>query len=473
MFGNFALVLAAYIYLSLVHPLKAGLRRKLIILALILLCAGRLAILRRLFGGLGGVECPWLLLVATSLMQGTALILFVLCIPKDLLKLASFASGLFGRKEAGAGFRALLSAPAFAAGLAAAAALISGYALWQAARVPDVREQTVYLNSWPRGLDGLRIAVVSDLHTSRLFDAGWTRGVVAKVNALDPELVLIPGDLVDGDVTVRGPETAPLADLKSPGGVFMCVGNHEYISVVWDWLPAFRALGIRNLYNQHETLRIRGEELVIAGVTDPVSERWHLPGPDLQRALAGVPHGGPPVILLDHRPGHAPANSRDGRVRLQLSGHTHGGLIPVLSTFVSRANQGFLKGWYEVGSLMMYVHPGTGLWSGLPMRLFNPSEITLLTVRSSPAAGAGPAGRPAGEASGRSGEDSGDGSPGPSGEDSGDGSPGPTGEDSGDGSPGPSGEDSGDGSSGPSGEDSGDGSSGPSGEGPREPADQP
>ncbi|MDR1035232.1 MAG: metallophosphoesterase [Deltaproteobacteria bacterium] len=394
MFGNFALVLAAYIYLSLVHPLKAGLRSKLVILAVLLLSAGRLAILRRVFGGLGGVECPWLLLIVTSLFQGTSLILFLLCIPKDLLRLSSFAAGLFRRKAAGARLRRLLASGAFAGALAAASFLLSGYSLWQAARVPEVREQTVYLNSWPDALDGLRVAVISDLHISRFFDAGWTRGVVAKVNGLRPELILIPGDLVDGEVDVRAPETSPLADLESPNGIYMCVGNHEYISVLWDWLPAFRNLGIRNLYNQHETIVIRGEELVLAGVTDPVSERWHLPGPDLQRALAGVPPDGPPVILLDHRPGHAPANAMDGRVRLQLSGHTHGGLIPVLSSFVARANKGFLKGWYEVGSLMMYVHPGTGLWSGLPMRLFNPSEITLLTVKSSPPPGGQPEGEP-------------------------------------------------------------------------------
>ncbi|MDR1038688.1 MAG: metallophosphoesterase [Deltaproteobacteria bacterium] len=382
MFGNFALVIAAYLYLSLVHPLKAGLKHKLLLLAVILLAAGRLAILRRLFGGLGGIECPWLLLIVSSLFQGTAIALFVLCVPKDVLRLASHASALFRRREAGARLRAFLASRAFAAGLAALAFALSGYSLYQAARVPDVREQTLWLNSWPQGLDGLRIAVVSDLHISRFFDRKWTEGVVARVNALEPELILIPGDLVDGTPEERAYETEPLARLKSEYGTFMSVGNHEYISVVWDWLPVFRKLGIRNLYNQHETLELKGERLVVAGVTDPVADRWNLPGPDLQRALAGVPFDGTPVILLDHRPGHAPANAKDGRVRLQLSGHTHGGLIPVLSYFVKRANDGFLKGWYEVDTLMMYAHPGTGLWSGIPMRLFNPSEITLLTVRS-------------------------------------------------------------------------------------------
>ncbi|MDR2611929.1 MAG: metallophosphoesterase [Deltaproteobacteria bacterium] len=393
MFGNLALAIAAYLYLSLVHPLRARLGWKLAALALILLSAGRLAILRRFFGGLGGVETAWSVLVVTSLFQGAAVFLFLLCIPKDLLRVLSLAARFAGRGEGARRLRILLTSRAFVLALAGLSSALSGYSLWQAARIPDVRQQTVYLNDWPAGLDGLRIAVISDLHISRFFDGEWTAGVVGRVNALGPDLILIPGDLVDGEVGIRRPETRPLAALASRYGTFMCVGNHEYISIVWDWLPAFRSLGIRNLYNQHETIRVRlaegaeGADLVLAGVTDPSADRWNLPGPDLQRALRGVPRTGAPVILLDHRPGHAPRNARDGRVRLQLSGHTHGGLIPVLAGFIGRANGGFLKGWYEVGSLMMYVHPGTGLWSGLPMRLFNPSEITLLTVRASRPAG--------------------------------------------------------------------------------------
>jgi predicted MPP superfamily phosphohydrolase len=401
MFANFALVIAAYLYLSLVHPLRAALKWKLALLAVILLSAGRLAIMRRFFGGLGGVECPWTLLIITSLFQGTAVVLFLLCVPKDLLRLLSLGAGLLKRKEAGLKVRRLLVSRAFVTGLAAVSFVLSGYSLWQAAKIPDVVERTVYLNGWPSELDGLRIAVISDLHISRFFDRAWTRGVVDRVNALEPELILIPGDLVDGEVGVRVPETAPLNDLTSVYGTYMCVGNHEYISIVWDWLPAFKKMGIRNLYNEHEVLELEGRgnaQLILAGVTDPTSERWDLPGPDLPKALKGVARDGPPVILLDHRPAHAPANALDGRVSLQLSGHAHGGLIPVLAYFVARANGGFLKGWYEVDSLMMYVHPGSGLWSGLPMRLFNPSEITLMTVRSAPAAGA--PGAPGAEAGG-------------------------------------------------------------------------
>jgi predicted MPP superfamily phosphohydrolase len=422
MFSTFPAAVAAYLYLSLVRPLKGRLAPKLLVLGLLLLASGRFVILRWIFGGRGGVEAPWLLQAGTALLQGGAIFLFLMSVPKDVLRLATFASPLIGRREGGRRLRAWLASLPFVLALTAIALSLSGYSLWRAARVPDTREETVYLNAWPAELEGLRVAVISDLHVSRLFDREWVRAVVDRVNALDPELILIPGDVVDGTPAQRRPDVEPLRDLRSEYGVYMCPGNHEYISDMRDWLAAFEGLGIRNLYNDHVTLRLRqgpggpggpggpdaegaeddeaveaaeagegggnfeggeGAQLVLAGVTDPAASRRGLPGPDLPKALRGVPRDGPPVILLDHRPGHATRNSLDGRVRLQLSGHTHGGLVPGIATLVARANGGFLKGWYEVGGLMMYVHPGTGLWSGLPMRLFNPSEITLLTVRDS------------------------------------------------------------------------------------------
>ena len=72
---------------------------------------------------------------------------------------------------------------------------------------------------------------------------------------------------------------------------------------------------------------------------------------------------------------------RKYNVRLQLSGHTHGGALPGLSPVVSYWNEGHVRGLYEEGKLKLYVSPGTGQWAGLPIRLFNPTEITLFTLR--------------------------------------------------------------------------------------------
>jgi predicted MPP superfamily phosphohydrolase len=385
MFATIPLIMAAVVYLDLVRPLKTALKWRLALLALTLLSAGRLQALWLVFGGTGGAECPRALILSTALFQGAVIILFLVCIPKQAARLLSYPAGLVtGRRESARRFRGRLESCGTAAALAASAFALSGWALYQAARIPDVRRETLYLDGWPQALDGLKLAVISDLHVSRLFDAAWTRAVVGKVNALGPDLILIPGDIVDGTPAQRAPDTAPLAGLESAYGTFMSTGNHEYISGLPGWLPAFRELGIRNLYNGSATVAVKGAELVVAGVTDPSAARRGLPGPDLRKALGGVPRGGPPVILLDHRPGHAPGNSGDGRVSLQLSGHTHGGLMPGIASLVARYNGGFVRGWYKVGKLVMYVHPGTGLWSGIPMRIANPSEITLMTVKAPP-----------------------------------------------------------------------------------------
>ena len=382
MFMNFALILFGYLLISVIIPLPLAFKWKGLICVGTLLCAGRLAILRGLFPGYGGVECSKALLVATAFFQGLVILMFLFAIARDIFWLLSFAASLFHKGAAGAWLRAALRGVPFTLGLLGLSALLSGVMLHGAAKVPDVKRQDVFLDNWPRELDGLRVAVLADLHISRFFDGAWVGKVVERTNGLEPELILIPGDLVDGEAGIRRPDVAPIAGLKAEYGTYMCVGNHEYISVVSDWLPAFRKLGIKSLYNSRAEIELKGSKLVLAGVTDPAASWRGLPGPDLSKALKGLPEKGPPVILLDHRPGRAWENSKDGRVALQLSGHTHGGLFPVLSSFVKRANQGFVMGLYEAGPMALYAHPGTGLWSGVPMRLFNPSEITLLTLRS-------------------------------------------------------------------------------------------
>jgi predicted MPP superfamily phosphohydrolase len=85
---------------------------------------------------------------------------------------------------------------------------------------------------------------------------------------------------------------------------------------------------------------------------------------------------------MEHRPVRARENALDPRVALQVSGHTHGGMMPILASFVKKSNGGFLSGFYDVGGMKLFVQPGLGLWSGFPVRLFVPSEITVLTIRT-------------------------------------------------------------------------------------------
>src|SRR5690606_4764442 len=101
--------------------------------------------------------------------------------------------------------------------------------------------------------------------------------------------------------------------------------------------------------------------------------------PDLVLALEGAP-AAVPIVLLDHQPRQARAAAARG-VALQLSGHTHGGMIIGLNRLVARGNAGFVSGRYELGGMTLYVSNGTGLWPGFALRLGVPSEITRITLR--------------------------------------------------------------------------------------------
>ena len=136
--------------------------------------------------------------------------------------------------------------------------------------------------------------------------------------------------------------------------------------------------GVTMLENRHVVLTLGDGKLVIAGVTDQQGGRFGFYATNTEEALRGAPYG-IPVILMAHRPETAAENAKAGAA-LQLSGHTHGGMMPVLDSIVARFNGGYVRGWYDVGPMKLYVSRGTSLWNGFPMRLFDPAEITLLVL---------------------------------------------------------------------------------------------
>lgn len=261
--------------------------------------------------------------------------------------------------------------------------LLAALGTHAALRVPPVTPVEIVVPGLPAAWDGLTVAQLSDVHASKTFPGNWLAGVVEAVNAARPDLIVITGDLFDGTPRQRFDDLRPLRRLRAPLGVYACPGNHEYYSGLTAWRPRFSSLGILLLENDHVLLRRNGAELILAGLSDDVAERFDLPRPDIRQAL-GSTEASLPLILMAHRP-HLVEQlkqlSRPGAA-LQLSGHTHGGQVFGLDLLVRRVNKGYLRGLYELGPVRLYISTGTALWSGFPLRLGVPSEIPLITLRS-------------------------------------------------------------------------------------------
>lgn len=259
------------------------------------------------------------------------------------------------------------------------AALLAAWGNWCGLRLPDVREIDLEVPDLPAELEGYRIVQVSDLHASTALRRWRTESVVKQVNALGPDLICLTGDLVDGEPEVAADFVEPIRDLRARDGVWAVTGNHEYFYSRTDWGRCYAAWGIRFLSNECAFPR---KSLALGGVNDPralkrgASESEF---PDVGRAFAAATNG-EFRVLMQHQPGEARENLTRHRVNLQLSGHTHGGFMPGLSAIISRACDGFVRGLYRIGGNALYVSPGCGQCTWLPVRYLDPSEITVFRL---------------------------------------------------------------------------------------------
>jgi uncharacterized protein len=254
-----------------------------------------------------------------------------------------------------------------------------GYA--EAMRVPRVKKVDVAIARLGPGMDGLRVAVITDTHYGPINRARWSAAVVARINELGADLVCHVGDIADGTVEVRELQATPLASVNATLSRVYVTGNHEYFSEAEGWLDYMESIGWAALHNRHVIVERGGDRLVVAGVDDATAQSSGVRGhrADLEAALAGA-DATLPVLLLAHQPKQV-AQAVLAGVDLQLSGHTHGGQIWPFN-FLVRLEQPVVHGLSRhADRTQLYTSRGTGFW-GPPFRVFAPSEITLLTLRS-------------------------------------------------------------------------------------------
>lgn len=261
-------------------------------------------------------------------------------------------------------------------GTAAMLALL-GYSFFEARRDPVVREAAISLPGWPAGESAVRVVLISDLHigTSAMGPERLTR-IVAQINALKPDLVLIAGDFIFGHVRdsaarIGAPMVAPLAGLKPRLGAIAALGNHDH----WTGGAATRALleraGIVVLENQ----AIARGPLAIGLVGDEPTRNDDIPA--VLSALAKLP-GAP--IFVSHSPDILPELPAQA---LLLAGHTHCGqvVLPLMGPVVEVSDYGsrYRCGVVREGARTVIVTAGLGT-SGGPFRLGAPPDLWVLTL---------------------------------------------------------------------------------------------
>lgn len=265
------------------------------------------------------------------------------------------------------------------------AAAMSATALTQGLRKVGVKRVEISLAKLPPSLDGFRMVQLTDVHIGPTLDGRWLREVVSKVNALQADVVVITGDLVDGSVAQLLSHVEPLRELQARHGVYFVTGNHEYYSGVDAWLTELRKLGLTVLRNERVTIHPQGLAgpgaaplgIDLIGVDDYHAGVFPGHGPDLPKALAGRDPSRL-AVLLAHQPA-AIAEAAQLGIDLQVSGHTHAGQLWPWGYFV-RLQQPYVHGLHRHGSAQIYVSAGTGYW-GPPMRLASEAEITELVLR--------------------------------------------------------------------------------------------
>jgi predicted MPP superfamily phosphohydrolase len=268
-----------------------------------------------------------------------------------------------------------------AVAVTAVAALLAVWGYVEAMRVPRIRRVEVRIPRLGAGLDGLRVVLLTDTHYGPIDRTRWSAGVVASVNALDADIVCHTGDIADGTVARRRAQSVHLGDVQARLARAYVTGNHEYFGEAEGWLNHMQELGWEPLHNRHLVLERDGARLILAGVDDRTAKSSGRPGhaADHKAALAGTDPE-LPVVLLAHQPKQIDGAVSHG-VDLQLSGHTHGGQIWPFHLLV-RLEQPVLQGLTRHSvRTQLYTSRGTGFW-GPPLRVFAPSEISLITLRS-------------------------------------------------------------------------------------------
>ena len=248
----------------------------------------------------------------------------------------------------------------------------------------EIVEKPLAVKKLPSKLRGLRIAHISDLHYGRTVSGAYLARCIKRLNSLNADIVVITGDLITYDIRgrFRKKVTNLLGKIKSPLGVYACLGNHDYgirshkepkrLDLFGQLITAMKANGVKVLRNESTILDVNGCPLWLVGLGDLWEGDFEPP-----KAFAHVPKNQTSIVLMHNPRGAEYLGQFPGDVI--VSGHTHGGKIRISAIpSISVKNRRFYAGMYDVDGRTLYVNRGLGR-VGRP-RINARPEITVLTL---------------------------------------------------------------------------------------------
>lgn len=339
----------------------------------------------RLFKELGRT---WLIASVSLLLAGLV----------SALAGAISAAGAFGldrvlREGLAAGVSPVALGAATVGGVVGFSAIWWGYAIGQ--RWVHIEHVDLPVPGGSEALAALRIVQVTDIHIGPLLRAPRLAGMVARINATEPDVIVMTGDIFDFDPKYIDEGCRELAKLAAPLGVFAVLGNHDVYTGADAVARGLEAAGIRVLRDEWVRVGEGAGRFCLVGAEDPgvgwAKRDAELPA--LDRLAREAPEDEPRLLLI-HRPSFFLQAARLGFPAI-LSGHTHGGQLspPFLREHnVSRMISRWTRGTYRLHGSTMYVNPGLGV-AGLPVRLNCPREIAMVRlVEAAPGVASRPGG---------------------------------------------------------------------------------
>lgn len=240
----------------------------------------------------------------------------------------------------------------------------------------SIERVTIPIKKLPSAVEGFKIVLMSDFHLYPYTKIEYIRKVVEETNALKPDLVVLTGDYVSDRAEAIFELGPVLGGLNATHGVCTVLGNHDIWSSARIVEQGLREAKLSFLKNQAVPIPVGKSNMYIVGLDDGWSGR-----PDLRGALESVPDESTTILLM-HEPDFADRYAQDGRISLQLSGHTHGGQVRIpgigalkLPPYGKKYDQGL----YQVKDMWLYTTRGIGVVA-VPVRFNCRPEITELTL---------------------------------------------------------------------------------------------